>query len=123
MRVLQNEADDFGEARPAFGFGFELGAAFGGEAVELGFAAGVGRPPLGGEELLVLKPVERGIKRALLDLQRLFRDELHALGDGVAVDRAERDNAQDEQVERALGEVKSGLSGHTYDFYLYRRDV
>jgi hypothetical protein len=37
--------------------------------------------------------------------------------------RPKRDNAQDEQVERALGEVEFGLSRHAYGFYIYIRDV
>ena len=38
---------------------------------------------------------------------------------GPAVDWAERDNAEDEQVECALREIKLGWNLHAYGFYIY----
>jgi hypothetical protein len=56
----------------------------------------------------MLEPVERGIQRALLNLQRVARDLLDAQQDPVAVRRAERDRLEDEQVERTLQQLGGG---------------
>ena len=88
--MLQDQADDFSESCPTLGFGAQLRFAGLGKPVKLGFAASFGRTPLGGEEFLVFKPMESGVKRTLLDLQRFFRNRLNALSDGVTMDRARK---------------------------------
>src|ERR1700679_1839164 len=96
-----------------------MGAARGGELVELGFAARLGRLPCGFEQLLVFEAVKRGIERSLLDLQGLAGHLLNSLGDGVAVNGAERDHPHDEEVEGSLREIESVCGFHAYTFYLY----
>ena len=102
---MQDQADGFGQAIPTGGFGFEGFAAFAGEAVELGFAAGVGRFPVGGEEAAIFEAVEGGVEGAFGGLDYAAGDLFEALGDGVAVDGAEGDDFEDEEIEGALGEV------------------
>jgi hypothetical protein len=49
--------------------------------------------------------VKRRIERTLLHLQRVARDLLDALGDRPSVERPQVEDAQDEEVQRALDEV------------------
>jgi hypothetical protein len=46
--------------------------------------------------------MQRGIERALLDLENFVGAEFDGFGDGVAVGGAEQERAEDEQVEGAL---------------------
>ena len=94
-------------------------AAFFGQFVKLGFAARLCLLPVGGEELLILQAMEGRIERALLYLQRFARHLLDSVRDGVAVDRAKSDDAEDEEVESALREVESVFCLHAYGFYIY----
>jgi hypothetical protein len=61
---LKDQADGFDEAIPTGGFGFKGFAAFARETVELGFAAGVGGSPLGGEEPAIFEAVKGGVEGA-----------------------------------------------------------
>jgi hypothetical protein len=45
-----------------------------------------------------------GIKGSLMNLEEFLRDLLKALGDGVAVARAQRDNLQDQHIKSAAKE-------------------
>jgi hypothetical protein len=47
--------------------------------------------PLRGDESLMLEAIQRGIERALLNLQTVLRDLLNAEQDAVAVQRSQRD--------------------------------
>ena len=47
--------------------------------------------------------MQGGIERALRDLHDVARDLLEALSDSVAVDGAQGDDFEDEEIERALG--------------------
>src|SRR6266852_3408819 len=96
---VEDAGHERGHAVPVVGFGAELTAAGGGEAVELGLALIVGFAPLGGDEALVLKAEERGIERTLLDGELVAGDLLDAEENAVAVERAEGDRLQDEHVE------------------------
>jgi hypothetical protein len=63
--------------------------------------------------------MQSGIKGTLLDLEHGAGHLLEALRDGVAMDRAERDNLQDEHVERALQQVGLlAVGGHTKTLYI-----
>ena len=64
------------------------------------------RPGLRLQPSLLLEAMERRVQRALADLQDFAADLLNALGDGPAVRRLERDGLEDQQVERALNEVR-----------------
>ena len=84
-RFRHHQVDGGREAAPVGGFFFQLLAAGVGERVELGLAPGFAFRPLGLDPRLLLQPVERGIKRALLDLQDFSGNLLDALGNGPAV--------------------------------------
>ncbi len=69
--------------------------------------------------MLILQPVERGIQRALLDLQRLFRHHLDVLCDRVAMNRPTRDYAKNQQVQGALRKLEFRWGWHACFFYIY----
>src|SRR5262249_25939868 len=98
--------------------GFELGASGARQRVELRTAAILRRAPFRLNPSLVLHPVQRGIKRPLLHLQCFARDLLDALRDGPAMQRLEREYAENQQVERALYEV-----GRLHPLIIYRNAV
>ena len=101
----EDELDGLREAIPTGFFSGELAAAFGGEFVELGFAAVFRVAPLRDEPAAFFEAMECGVKGALLDVEDRFGDLADALGDAVAVDGAEGDDFEDEHVEGALEEV------------------
>ena len=76
-----------------------------GERVELRLALVVALAPFGGDQALVLEPVERRIERALRDLQGVAGDLLDAEQDAVAVQRLERHRLENQHVERARQQV------------------
>jgi hypothetical protein len=49
--------------------------------------------------------MKRGIQRALLNVDDLFRYLTKTLGDAPTVERRQRERAQDEQVERSLRQI------------------
>jgi len=60
----------------------------------------------------VLQPVQRGVERALLNLQRAARDLLDAQQYAVPVQLSERDGLEAQQVQRAgqqLGGIGNGF--------------
>src|SRR5262245_4898914 len=78
------------------------------ELVVLGFAAGLGDPPLFGEEPFALEAVERGIERAFLDDDVVRRRLANPAADGVAVARPPADRLEDQDVERAREQIGTG---------------
>jgi len=46
------------------------------------------------------QPVERGVQRALLDLQDVVGSEFDGVGNGVAVRRSQPQRAENQQVQR-----------------------
>jgi hypothetical protein len=74
---------------------------FFGERVELDLSAGIGFLPFGLKPAIVFEAVERGIERALVDLEEFFRNLLKPLRDGIAVAGAQGDNLQDQHIESA----------------------
>src|SRR5260370_19359008 len=91
---------------PTGGFGFELYLSFSGQAIERDLAPGVGRLPIGSQQTAVFQPVQCRVERALGDLHDVARHLLEALRDGVPVDRAERGDLQNQQVQGALREIR-----------------
>ena len=109
----KNAADHGGDAPPVLGFGVKLFAAGFGDGVEAGFAIVFGSAPLGGDPSLVEEANERGVDRALIDLERFFADLLDAAGDAVAVERAHGgESFEDHEVERALENFGFGIGWH-----------
>jgi hypothetical protein len=54
---------------------------------------------------LAFEPVQGGVERALLHLQRFFGDLLDALGDRPTVFGLERNRLENQQIQRALDEI------------------
>ena len=67
----------------------------------------LGDLPLGSNQALALEPVERGIERALPELQHALGPLLDPLGDAPAVHRLELQRLEHEHVERALQDIAS----------------
>ena len=62
---------------------------------------------------LLLEAMQRRVQRALADLENFAADLLNAFGDGPAVCGLERDGLEDQQVERALNEVRWSAHART----------
>jgi hypothetical protein len=84
-----------------------LAPAGDGEAIILGLALVVRFAPFAGDQALMLQAVERGIERALLDLEAVAGDLLDAQEDAVPVKLRERQSFEDEEIEGALQEVET----------------
>src|SRR5436305_4826880 len=69
------------------------------QRVELRLAVVLALPPLGGDQLLVLQPVERRIERALRDFQSLARDLADAQQHSISMQRRQRHRLQNQHVE------------------------
>jgi hypothetical protein len=99
-------------------------SALGSKLVELGFSTGLGGLPAGTKQLFIFQTMERGVERALLDLEYVPRDLPDSLRDGVAVNRSKCDDPRDEEVEGSLRKIEAIVSlFHTYDFYIYISQV
>src|SRR4051812_24544660 len=101
----QHEANRRRQPVPVGALAFELPPAATRQVVELGVAPGLARLPLGLQPPARLEAMERRVQRALLNLQHVLRHLLQALGDGVAVQRPERDDLQNQKIERALEKI------------------
>src|SRR5262245_11121559 len=93
------------EPLPVGAFAFEVLATRAGQVVELRAPPEVARLPLRGDPALLLELVQRGVERSVADLQRVIGDLPEALADRPAVHRLERQNLQDQEVERSLDEI------------------
>ena len=95
-------ADRSGEAIPVVCFYAQALAAGGGEFVKLGAAIVLRRAPVGLEQALTHEAKESGIEGALFDQQRITGDLSDAQEDAVAMQGAERDGSEDEEIETDL---------------------
>src|SRR5215471_14146658 len=86
---------------PGLGLLAQALAAGGSEAVKLGAAVVFRGSPFGREQPLEFEAVESGIECALLDLERAAGDLADAQEDAVAVESAEGDGFEDQDVESA----------------------
>ena len=86
----------------------QLAAAGLRDGVELGFAVVLGGAPARRDPALMLKPHERRVDGALVQLQGVVADLLDAAGDAVSVQRPHAvERLQHHQIERALQHVDS----------------
>src|SRR5215469_8334472 len=108
---FQDARHSFGELAPILGFDFESLAAGRRERVKAGAAAKLGNAPCGLYPAAMLEAVQRGVKRALIDLQSVLRNLLDAFGDSPAVQSAGAKRAEDEKIKGALEEIEAGLVG------------
>jgi len=90
-----------------------LAASFASDGVEFGVAAALGGLPFCLEPAAVLQAIERRVERSLPDLKRIFGDLTEALDNGVAVDRFEGGDFENEHVERAVEEVGGFMPRHS----------
>jgi len=91
-----------GQALPLAGFGRQLFPSGGSQTIVPGAAVILRRAPLGGDQPPSL---QRRRERAMVHPQHVLRGPLDGFGHGVAVNRAEQQGSQDQQVERALQHV------------------
>ena len=98
------------KAVPTVGFFSQALAARGGQFIELGAAIVFRCAPARLQQALANQAKQAGIERALLDEQRIAGDLPDAQKDAVAVQRAERDRPQNQQIERSG--KKLSLVGH-----------
>ena len=94
--------DCAGQARPAILLDRKLAATGGRKGVELGLPAGLRLFPLGAQPAFLLQAVEGWIERALVDLDHRTRDLLQPLRDTVPMGGFEREDLENQHVERAL---------------------
>jgi hypothetical protein len=92
-------ADGICEAIPVGGLFAETLAAGGGELVKLGAAIIIGGAPAWLEQTLAHEAKETGIERALFNEQGVAGDLSDTEEDAVAVERAEGDGTEDEEIE------------------------
>src|SRR5579885_3461297 len=72
----------------------------------------LGGLPRGGHPALGLQPLQRGIQRTELNLERLMGGAANGFGDAVSVQGSGQQRAEHEHVERALQQV------HMEEFYM-----
>src|SRR5690606_37754731 len=77
------------------------------QAVELGPPARLRPAPGRLQEAAALEPVQRGVERALVDVENAFGPVAEGFSDRVAVQRTPTDRAQDEDVQRTGEEIAS----------------
>ena len=97
--------DGLGQALPARGFRLELRLAAAGQLVKLRFAPAVGALPVGRQPAALFEPVQRRVERSLRHLDDLPRHLVEPLRDGLSMNRAQRHDFEDEQIECALGKI------------------
>src|SRR5690606_26099742 len=66
-----------------------------------------------------LKPVQGGIERSLFDQQLIFRGLLDPPREAVAMERPPAEALENQDAQRALGEVDRGAVGHRTACYAY----
>src|SRR5207249_1531347 len=103
FRTAEKACHERGHAFPTPGLRVQLFAASPRQRVKLRFAVIFRGAPFGSNPAALLEPQQGGIEGALIQLEQVFRDLLHALGDAVAVHWAHGVKClQNNQVERAL---------------------
>src|SRR4029077_20624000 len=106
LRALDQQLHGRREALPGFQLALQLLPPLARDRVELRVAPQVRRLPFRANPSLLLEAMERRIERALADRQRVVRQQLNALGEAPAVNRLARDGLEDQQIKRALEEIR-----------------
>ena len=113
IRSLENLRHRAGQPIPIRFLAGQLLAALRRQLIELRLSPVARLAPLRFEPAALLQAVQRGIERALLDLQNFLGNLPDSLGDAVPVNRTKRDNLQDQQVQCSLQEIRL-FDGHTF---------
>src|SRR5262245_14793434 len=105
--LLQGEdaCDGRRQSPPLVGFLLQIPAASAGERIELCAASQFAGLPFGGDPAGQFELVERGVERAVADLQVVVRDLFEPLADGPAVQWFKGEDLEQQKVERALKEI------------------
>src|SRR5271170_2243746 len=100
--------DSFRHALP-FGFlDHKLFSALIRKAVILEFSIAIrSHLPFGSDPSPSLQPVQRGVERAVLHLQKVVRSALNMLADLVPMSRTVKKSSQDQHVKGALKKVRA----------------
>ncbi len=107
---VESSAHGRDQAVPAVLFFAESFAAGGGEIVIFGAAVVVGGAPACLEQALADQAKKSGVEGALFDEERAAGDLFDAEKDAVAMEGAEGDSFQNQQIKSAGKEI--GLAGH-----------
>src|SRR6185503_12940920 len=75
------------------------------ERIELRAPVVLGLLPLCGDPAFLLELVQGGVERAFADLKHLLRDDLQPAADRPPVERLDREELQDQEIECALDEI------------------
>src|SRR5262249_1008652 len=62
--------------------------------------------PMGCDPALLLEPVQRGIERPIADLQNVARHLLQALANRPTMQRLERENLQNQEIQCSLNRIR-----------------
>jgi len=111
----QNVLNGLSDALVTCQFGFELGAALRGEAIETNFAIGLRDSPLGGDPTFDKHLLERGIEEAFFDGKHFAGEDVDALGDRVAVKGARLKDSEDQHGEGARRHPLFRPKGHRHN--------
>src|ERR1051325_2294740 len=103
--VIDDQRDRCRQALPLRGFLLESATAFTRQRVVLGATVVLAVSPLRFDPSLLLQLVQRGIERALTHLQNVVRHLADPLRQCPAVHRLERDDLENQKIQRALYEV------------------
>src|SRR5690349_5545535 len=101
LRRPQQLGDGGGVGFPRFCFLTQSGASLRREAVELGLAVVLRKPPLALDPSLVLETPEGRVEGAFVHQQRVVRVAANEVRDGVAVQRPPNQGLEDQYVQRA----------------------
>ena len=82
---LENPAHGARESSPVCALDGQLLLSRGSKLIKTGSAAQFGDTPFRGDQTLVFQPVQRGVKRSLIDLEDVLGDLLDPFGDGPSV--------------------------------------
>src|SRR6185369_12861551 len=104
---LENPANCFGDAVPVGALSFELSLSGFREFIKLSPSIVFRHSPLRLDPAAFLHTVKRRIERAILDFEQIFRRFVYALNETVAVHRSTRQSVQDQQLQRALHQVRA----------------
>src|SRR5262245_12391029 len=84
----------------------ELPSSRGRKAVVLGASVVLSGSPFRLQLAVLFQTVQRREQRSRIDAELILAEDIQSLRDAVAVHRLARENRQDHQVERALGNVE-----------------
>src|SRR2546427_6557752 len=102
---LHDARDGARKPAPVSGFLRKLPAAEPRQRIELGAAIILASFPFGGDPARLLELVQCGIKRSVADLQYFTRHLLQSLADCPAIQRLQRQDLQDQEIQSALDEI------------------